>query len=56
MKYKGLLKSVLGLGIILSLGISFRGCEEEIPAPTLDLFITVDGFSVNIAAEAPEAN
>ncbi|MEN8226712.1 MAG: PKD domain-containing protein [Bacteroidota bacterium] len=55
MKYKGLLKSILALGLILFLGIYFTSCEEEIPAPTLDIFITVDGFSVNIAAEATGA-
>ena len=55
MKHKGLLKSVIGLGFILFVGICFTGCKEEIPAPTLDLYITVDGFSVNIAAEAPDA-
>ncbi len=55
MKYKGLLKSIIGLGFILFLGIYFTGCEEEIPAPTLDLYITVNGFTIEIAAEAPEA-
>ncbi len=55
MKYNGFLQIVSGLGFILLLGICFTGCKEEIPAPTLDIFITVDGFSVNIAAEAPDA-
>ncbi|MEN8249981.1 MAG: PKD domain-containing protein [Bacteroidota bacterium] len=57
MNYKGLLKIVSGLGLILFLGICFTACNEEepIPPPTLDVFITVDGFTVNIAAESPEA-
>ena len=56
MKYKGLSKIVTGLGFILFLGICFTACkEEEIPAPTLSIYITVDGFSVNIAAESPDA-
>lgn len=53
MKRKGLLKNVLGLGLILFLGIYFTACEEEKkPEPTLDLFITVNGFTIDIAAEA----
>ena len=56
MKYKGLSKIVTGLGFILFLGICFTACkEEEIPAPTLSIYITVDGFSVDIAAESPDA-
>lgn len=56
MKYKGLSKIVTGLGFILFLGICFTACkEEEIPAPTLSIYVTVDGFSVNIAAESPDA-
>jgi len=56
MKYKGLSKIIAGLGFILFLGICFTSCkEEEIPAPTLSIYVTVDGFSVDIAAESPEA-
>ena len=56
MKYKGLSKIVTGLGFILFLGICFTACkEDEIPAPTLSIYITVDGFSVDIAAESPDA-
>ncbi len=55
MKYKGLLKKVLALVLILFLGIYFTGCKEEIPAPTLGLFITVNGFTVDIAAESTGA-
>ena len=56
MRYKGLLKNAFGLGLILYLGICFSACkEEETPAPTLNLFVTIDGFTVNIAAEAPDA-
>ncbi len=53
MKRKGLLKNVLGLGLILFLGIYFTACEKDKePAPTVDLFITVNGFTIDIAAEA----
>ena len=53
MKRKGLLKNVLGLGLILFLGVYFTACEEEKkPEPTVDLFITVNGFTIDIAAEA----
>jgi len=46
----------MGLGLILYLGICFTACkEDEIPAPTLNLFVTVNGFTVEIAAEAPDA-
>jgi len=56
MRYKGILKNALGLGLILYLGICISSCkEDEIPAPTLNLFITIDGFTVEIAAEAPDA-
>jgi len=56
MKKRGLQKSILGLGLILLLGICFTACkEDEIPPPTLDIFVTVDGFTVNIAAESPDA-
>lgn len=56
MKYKGLLKSIVGLGFVPFLGIFFTACgEDEIPAPTLDIFVTVDGFTVEIAAESPDA-
>ena len=56
MKYKGLMKIVSGLGFILFLGICFTACkEEETPPPTLSIYVTVDGFSVSIAAESPEA-
>ncbi len=52
MKRKRLLKNVLGLGLVLFLGVYFTACEKDKPAPTLDLFITIDGFTVDIAAEA----
>ncbi len=52
MKSKGLLKNVLGLGLILFLGIYFTSCEKDKPAPTLDIYVTVNGFTVDIAAEA----
>ena len=56
MKKRGLQKSITGLGFILFLGICFTACKEEvIPPPTLDIFVTVDGFTVNIAADSPEA-
>ena len=55
MKFRRFLTAVLGSGLFLSLGIYFTGCEEEIPAPTLSIFITVNGFTVDIAAEAPDA-
>lgn len=56
MKKRGLQKSIAGLGFILLLGICFTACkEEETPPPTLDIFVTVDGFTVNIAAESPDA-
>ena len=56
MNYKGLSKIVSGLGFLLILGICLTACkEEEIPPPELSIFVTVDGFSVNIAAESPEA-
>ncbi len=55
MKYIGLFKSILGLGLILLLSVYYTGCEEEIPAPTIALFITVNGFTVDIAAEATGA-
>jgi PKD repeat protein len=56
MKKRGLQKSIAGLGFILFLGICFTACkEDETPPPTLDIFVTVDGFTVNIAAESPEA-
>lgn len=56
MKKRGLQKSITGLGFILFLGICFTACkEEETPPPTLDIFVTVDGFTVNIAADSPEA-
>ncbi|MEA1876073.1 MAG: PKD domain-containing protein [Bacteroidota bacterium] len=51
MKRTGLLSNVKGLGIILILGIVFTTCKKE-PLPTVDLYITVDGFTVDIAAEA----
>jgi len=56
MQYNGKLTGVLGLGLILLLGINFSGCEEKIPLPTLDIFITINGFTVEIAAEATNAN
>jgi PKD repeat protein len=56
MNNKGLSKIIFGLGFLLVLGICFTACkEEEIPAPSLSIFVTVDGFTVNIAAESPEA-
>lgn len=55
MKRKGLVKNILGLGLILIAGVYFSACEKEKPAPSLDLFITVDGFTVEIAAEAKNA-
>ena len=56
MKKRGLQKSITGLGFILFLGICFTACkEDEVPPPTLDIFVTVDGFTVNIAADSPEA-
>jgi len=55
MKYRRFLTAVLVSGLFLSLGIYFTGCEEEIPAPTLSIYITVNGFAVDIAAEAPDA-
>jgi PKD repeat protein len=55
MKYKGLLKSFLTLGLILILGICITACKEEIPPPILDIYITVDGFNINIAAESPDS-
>jgi PKD repeat protein len=57
MKHRGLLKIITGLGFILALGICFTACNEEepTPPPTLDIFVTVDGFTVAIAAESPDA-
>lgn len=57
MNYKGLLKNVLGLALILSLGIYVSSCsEDELPMPELTLVINgVDGFAVDIATEASNA-
>ncbi len=55
MNYKGLLKNVLGLALILVLGTSMTSCGEDTPPqPTVKLFITPDGFTVDIAAEATD--
>ena len=57
MKHKGLLKNVLGLGLVLALGLFMSGCGEDTPpAPTIKLYVTIDGFTVNIAAEATNAD
>ena len=56
MKNKSFWKQNLIMSLILITGIYFSGCKKEsVPPPTLDLYITVDGFTVNIAAESPEA-
>ncbi len=56
MKKRVLRKSISGLGFILFLGFCLTACkEEEIPPPSLDIFVTVDGFTVSIAAESPDA-
>lgn len=56
MKYNELFKNAFALGLILFMGISITGCKEKIPEPTIALYITVNGFTVDIAAEATDAN
>jgi len=58
MKNKGFLKNILGLAIILVMGVYVTGCgnDDLPPAPTLKMNVTVDGFTVHIAAEATDAD
>jgi len=55
MRKKSLLSIVLGLALMM--GAFFTSCsEDDGPAkPTVELFITTDGFTIDIAAEAENA-
>lgn len=57
MNYKGLLKNVLGLALILFLGVYVSSCgKDEPPMPELTLVINgIDGFAVDIATDAENA-
>ena len=57
MKNKGLLKNVMGLALIMVFSLFISSCGEDAkPVPTLTVVInSIDGFVVDIAAEATDA-
>ncbi|NPA37655.1 MAG: hypothetical protein GXO47_12495 [Chlorobi bacterium] len=57
MKTKRLFRNLLGLTIIAAMGMFFTGCgdDDTVPAPTVKLYVEVDGFTAYIAAEATNA-
>jgi len=57
MKNKGLLKNVLGLALFLVFSLFISSCgEDPKPIPTIKVVVnSVDGFKVDIAAEATNA-
>ena len=57
MKNKGLLKNVFGLALIMVFSLFISSCGEDAkPIPTLTVVInSIDGFVVDIAAEATDA-
>jgi PKD repeat protein len=54
MKNRRLFKNLLGLSIIAAMGFFFSSCgdDDTPPAPTIKLYVEVDGFTANIAAKA----
>ena len=51
MKHKGFFKNVFGLGLTLILGLFMASCGDDATPPTVELYVTVDGFTANIAVE-----
>ena len=53
MKHKGFFKNVLGLGLTLILGLFMASCGDDTTNnPTVKLYVTVDGFTADIAVDA----
>jgi PKD repeat protein len=52
MKQKGLFKNLTGLSLALVLGLFVSSCGDDTKAPTIKLYVTTDGFTANIVAEA----
>lgn len=53
MKNNGLLKNIFGIALIMAFGLFITSCDNDSkPLPTVKLDVTVDGFTVDIAAEA----
>ena len=54
MKNNKLFKNLFGLSIIAAMGFFFSSCgdDDTPPAPTIKLYVEVDGFTANIAAKA----